>query len=292
MKNSSTRPRIWAGALATTLLLALSRPAMAQTSPPQTTTNWTGIRLLNSPTNAVYPSRVRAADQGLAREIKSRLRSDHFIPAYKVNVTSYEGVVTLSGSVGTLQAADRAAQLAQTIPGVRRVNNQITVVLPARSDQDIHDQIVAYFQHDPALNSYPQIKVQVKKGVALLSGSVNSDFRKYLAQLVAEGVPGVRAVQNALLVNHLAPRTDEQIQTDVANKIRWDPWLRDPQLTVEVSHGMVTLSGVVESLAAREHAIDDGHVDGTRTVNAHALRVMSYLQAHRGNPYFSASGTH
>ena len=42
-------------------------------------------------------------------------------------------------------------------------------------------------------------------------------------------------------------KNDLEIQADVLAELRWDPKINAPQIGVEVSNGVVTLSGYVES---------------------------------------------
>ena len=53
-------------------------------------------------------------------------------------------------------------------------------------------------------------------------------------------------------------KTDQQLQTDVLDELKWDPRLNSPEIGVAVKNGIVTLSGHVDSytkkLAAEESA--------------------------------------
>jgi hyperosmotically inducible protein len=66
-------------------------------------------------------------DKHLTSEIKDRLAGE---PVYKfdhVDVKTFDGVVQLSGFVGTEEQKQHAATIAQTVPGVSRIVNGITV---------------------------------------------------------------------------------------------------------------------------------------------------------------------
>jgi hypothetical protein len=64
-----------------------------------------------------------------------------------------------------------------------------------------------------------------------------------------------------------AGRSDQQVASDVQNKINSDSTFPDKQLTVNANQGVVTLSGNVSSDAARTAAANDAaHVDGVKTV--------------------------
>ncbi len=62
-------------------------------------------------------------------------------------------------------------------------------------------------------------------------------------------------------------RTDEQVASDVQNKINADNTIPDKQLTINSTNGVVTLSGTVSSDAARNAAANDAaQVNGVKTV--------------------------
>jgi hyperosmotically inducible protein len=67
-------------------------------------------------------------DAAITSTINSRYVNDSVVDALAIRVTTYEGVVTLQGSVGSQAAAARAVELARTAPYVRRVVSRLTVV--------------------------------------------------------------------------------------------------------------------------------------------------------------------
>ncbi len=68
-----------------------------------------------------------SGDEMLARQVRTVLNND---PAYKfpdVNVAVFKGDVQLSGFAATTDQKARAADLAKTVPGVRNIENRISV---------------------------------------------------------------------------------------------------------------------------------------------------------------------
>jgi len=66
-------------------------------------------------------------DRRISSDVKSRLKKE---PVYKfedVNVTSYDGVVQLSGFAQTEGQRKRAGEIASTVPAVKEVVNNILV---------------------------------------------------------------------------------------------------------------------------------------------------------------------
>jgi osmotically-inducible protein OsmY len=161
---------------------------------------------------------------------------------------------------------------------VRSVSNDIHVVLPPREDQMIRDEVKVIFLRSPPL-APTNIEVAVDRGAVILTGMVGSAYRKQMAEALAESVTGVHGVENKLRVNHLAPRSDRDIQLDVASRLEWDPGLVDPQVSVKVSGGIVRLAGTVESSRAKERAIQDARVAGVKAVEANGLAIWEETPA-------------
>lgn len=66
-------------------------------------------------------------DSTITAKVKSALVSDEVVRARDVRVETFRGTVQLSGFVDTPEQKSRAEDIAQGIPGVRKVKNNITV---------------------------------------------------------------------------------------------------------------------------------------------------------------------
>ena len=106
-----------------------------------------------------------------------------------VDVSTSQGIVTLSGSVDNLLAKERAVKIAESIRGVRGVIDRITVTPVSRPDADIRKDILTALLQDPATESY-QVAVSVQDAVATLTGSVGSYAEKQLAARIAQWSQG------------------------------------------------------------------------------------------------------
>jgi hyperosmotically inducible protein len=72
------------------------------------------------------PSMV-ASDSAITTKIKSKYAVDSVVSVFNVGVRTYEGRVTLSGTVGSYAAREMAEKLAIETDGVKAVDNQIKV---------------------------------------------------------------------------------------------------------------------------------------------------------------------
>ena len=66
-------------------------------------------------------------DAAITAKVKTALVRDKDVPARDVNVTTYRGVVQLSGFVENENQARRAAEVARTVDGVRDVYNDVRI---------------------------------------------------------------------------------------------------------------------------------------------------------------------
>jgi hyperosmotically inducible protein len=121
--------------------------------------------------------------------------------AYKVE----GGTVTLLGQVRNAVLKDEAAQVVKHVEGVEKVDNQIEILPASFNDDRIRRQVARAIFNEPRLFNYaiqsnPPIHIIVKNGRVDLQGVVRDQGDKDVAGIMANGVPGVFAVQNDLQV--------------------------------------------------------------------------------------------
>ena len=78
-------------------------------------------------------------------------------------------------------------------------------------------------------------------------------------------------------------KTDSQLQRDVFEELRWDPRIREAEISIAVKDGVVTLSGFVDSYAQRnaaERAVE--RINGVKAV-AEELQVRIPGSLHRSD---------
>jgi osmotically-inducible protein OsmY len=66
-------------------------------------------------------------DGALTAKIKSKMALDDTVKARRIDVTTNDGVVTVSGDVSSAAERDRALQLARETAGVKSVRDQLRV---------------------------------------------------------------------------------------------------------------------------------------------------------------------
>ena len=70
---------------------------------------------------------VVASDSAITTKIKGKYVADSVVSVFNIGVRTYEGTVSLTGTVGSFVARDQAGKLAKDTGGVLVVNNQIVV---------------------------------------------------------------------------------------------------------------------------------------------------------------------
>ena len=113
------------------------------------------------------------------------------------------------------------------------------------------------------------IKTDAKNGVVTLTGTVAESSHKSLAENTVESLPGVTSVNNKLTVKgeHPAEHSDAWLGTKVKSTLLFHRNVRASKTDVNVSEGVVTLSGEASSLAQKELTTEYAQdVEGVKSV--------------------------
>ena len=159
----------------------------------------------------------RSSDEVLAASVQRALAGEPVFAGYRilvggerghaghtgergeVNVTALDGVVRLSGTVGSLSHRRMAEVLAWWTRGCTDVDNRLRIS-PEQEDTDdeITDAIRLVLEKDPWLDA-TQIRIRTTDRIVQLHGMLPGEEQKRMAERDAWYVPGVRDVENALL---------------------------------------------------------------------------------------------
>lgn len=152
---------------------------------------------------------IRGPNRGetrIAREVRHELLMLPYYSLfddlrYRVNRSS----VDLLGDVVTPSLKGDAESAVKRIEGVEAVNNQINILPPSPADDRIRQRAARAIFSFGGLSRYgweaaPSIHIIVKGGRITLLGVVDSEADKNAAGIRANGIPGVFAVQNNLVV--------------------------------------------------------------------------------------------
>lgn len=151
-------------------------------------------------------------DAYITAEVKSKLMWSKHVEGSDTNVDTNLGKVTLRGTAESADGKALAGRLALNTPGVRSVDNQLTVKgAPAtvvdktksmvkEAGDDIADgwittKVKTTFMYSSNVDG-SDIDVSTKDGVVTLSGKVDSGAERALAIEFAANVRGVKSVQS------------------------------------------------------------------------------------------------
>lgn len=224
-------------------------------------------------------SAVSLKDINISDHVGNELRFDPAVPFNTIDVSTNQGVVTLTGSVTSLLSKERATRLTQTVRGVRSVINQIDVnPLADRSGHTLQAAVEESLHYDAATDSY-EINVDAdEKGQVTLKGTVDSWAEKNLAEMIAKGVSGVVSVSNKINIKPKTNRPDTEIKPEIEKRLYWNALVDDGLIDVSVVDSKVTLSGVVGSAAEKRQAELDAWVNGVSVVDASDLKVEKWAR--------------
>ena len=116
-----------------------------------------------------------------------------------------------------------------------------------RTDFEIQQDVMAELLWEPVLND-AQIGVAVNHGVVILSGIVDTYYKKILAEKATKKVSGVKAVAEEITVKVPGSKmwTDVDIAQAVLNALKWNSAVDEARIKVRVENGEVTLEGETE----------------------------------------------
>ncbi|SDT15841.1 Osmotically-inducible protein OsmY, contains BON domain [Halopseudomonas xinjiangensis] len=209
----------------------------------------------------------------------------------------------LSGTVDSEVDRELAAQVALEVDGINRVDNQLQVDQQAGRGEErdrglggrVDDAtLTATIKSKLLWNRRTQgldIQVDSDDGLVTLTGQVDSEETKELAERIAADTEQAREIRNQLNVNADAGSdftgaaqdaagtagdtlSDAWVTSKVKSSLLFSRSLSGTSISVDTNRGRVRLSGVVESEAEREQAISTAEdIRGVTEVNADGLNV-------------------
>jgi osmotically-inducible protein OsmY len=172
-------------------------------------------------------------DAWLTTKVQSKFFLDDEVKGREIDVSTLEGVVTLTGSVRSESEKRQAVAIARNTDGVRQVNERLRVdqsaagtagamdgdggATPGRTDWDVRSvenpfgdewlttKIQSKFYLEESVKG-ADINVDTREGVVTLKGTVPSAEAKQTAEQIVRGTAGVQRVENQLQVAGQAQR--------------------------------------------------------------------------------------
>ncbi len=208
-------------------------------------------------------------DTQLENNVREALFQDlHIINPFRIEVEAKDGRVTLRGVVASLHQQSLAVQDAHEVVGVIGVTDLTSIGTERQDANAVYENIRFALNTDSELNKF-NISIAVKNGIIILSGDVKTAYEKTHAANIASRIKGVRKVTNQIKVNALARYNDATLKRQIESRLAHNGQTQGiaDQIELQVSDGMVTLSGTVDTWAeCTEAASVAALTDGVRSV--------------------------
>jgi osmotically-inducible protein OsmY len=193
-------------------------------------------------------------DAQLKKDVTAELDWDPSINAAHVGVAVDDGVVTLTGHLGTYAEKYAIECAVKRVRSVKGIAVELDVKLDpghVRGDSDIAAAAESAFKWHGLIPT-DAIQVMVEKGWVTLTGEVNWDYQRREAGKVVRTLTGVVGVSNGIALKAVAA------PADVSKRIH-DALIRHAEaesrlLEVTVDSNTVTLHGTVDSWSERAAA--------------------------------------
>jgi hyperosmotically inducible protein len=184
-------------------------------------------------------------DAGITTNVKTKLAADDTVKAYKVDVDTRNGVVTLSGDVESAAAKEEAIRIAKQTDGVRDVIDQIHVGESTATAGTYRDNDV-----DVDADVDNDLENRARSGAA----EVKEDARETSDKARIEGREAANKAGD-FADKAGAAITDAAVTSAVKAKFLADTTVKGLSIDVDTSNGMVTLNGNVSTRAESDRAI-------------------------------------
>jgi osmotically-inducible protein OsmY len=211
------------------------------------------------------------SDHFVVAVVLHELSGDTVLSHESMGISSVGGVVTLTGTVSTRLAHDRAVERVRLVRGVRAIVDRLEIAPIPRPDYEIDFAVAGALSHDPVVIGQ-RIAAQSRAAVVRLMGEVDSNATRRAAEADVLGVPGVVDVVDDLAI-FPGHRTDARIGDEETRVLADDPWIDTSGLRLQVSHGVIRLTGHVRTGAERARAEGDAHAVSPEGVDVHSITI-------------------
>ncbi len=206
-------------------------------------------------------------DKDLRRDVLDELDFDPSLDAANIGVAVHDGVVTLTGHVGSYAEKVEAERIVRRVRGVRAIAQEIEVRY--EDDKKVEDDqiagralaIIDWSVHLPK----QAIQVKVAGGWITLTGAVPWQYQMAAVEAAVRKLSGVHGVTNLIEVKpDVQPN---QVKDRILDAFKRGALFEADAIKVSVAGDKVILEGAVTAWAEREAAERAAwSVPGVRTV--------------------------
>lgn len=147
------------------------------------------------------------SDMSITNAIQKRISDNAITANSKIDVTTRNGVVHLSGNVMTENEASSAIEAANSVDGVTDVNTDKLMIKDSSQpyeDAYITAKVKGAFVREKLFGEQPisamSISVETKNGVVFLTGTAGTKQQETTAVRLANQVSGVKSVESKVVI--------------------------------------------------------------------------------------------
>lgn len=247
------------------------------------------INGVRSVVNMIEVEASERSDEEIRGDVKDALEDDPVTDALQIAVEVENGVVTLTGTVGSYGEKALCEQVVKGVKGVRDIGNKTEVAYKTkRSDEKIKADIRSTLRSNVLIDD-SLIEIEVRDGNAKLKGVVGNPHERLRAEWSA-WLADARSVDISDLKVDWSRRdemrrmglnivpSDGEIRDAIRDAFSRDLRVKPFQIDVDVSNGSVAMTGTVDNLRAVRAAQEDAvNTFGVREVK-NLLRVKPKVE--------------
>jgi hyperosmotically inducible protein len=243
-----------------------------------------------------------SSDPTITSKVKSDIASSRLLTGYDVNVKTDDGVVTVAGQVPSEDLKSLAGEIARQTAGVKEVKNLMIVSADARpgggnpriQDLEIRTALLQALGRSPELAG-KKIDVNVENQTVTLTGGVDTQQQRTIAEQIARASASVTSVNDAIAVAGLQPGVSQpspapaagaaaEPNAGLAKHVEFELYSTGAfdlsTVNIKADNGSITLTGTVRSRAEQLLAerVAQG-VAGVKTVT-NDLKVAANSSRH------------
>jgi hyperosmotically inducible protein len=154
-----------------------------------------------------FAGTLTPADADITQAIYSKIKKENALSDSKVDITSHDGVVTLTGEVDTNNQAEKIIQIAGSVKNVKDVETQDLKIKNGKynlQDLAITAKVKGMFEREKLFGnkdiSSTNLSVKTTNGTVYLTGTVKTKKQATNAVKYAKTVVGVKKVESTLEV--------------------------------------------------------------------------------------------
>ncbi|CAM3310550.1 BON domain-containing protein [Asticcacaulis taihuensis] len=193
-------------------------------------------------------------DDQLHQDVLDELDFEPSINAAHIGVAVDDGIVTLTGEVGSFAEKYNAERAVRRVKGVHGIVEHIKVVFPSdkvTGDAEIAERVLASLKWS-ALVPADRVTVKVENGWVALNGELDWQFQKSAAEAAVRRLSGIKGISNLIKLPPQVAGTN--VKQRIEDALKRNAEVEAQRIQVGVNGSKVILNGSVDTWHERNVA--------------------------------------